>query len=93
MFYVSLFAAWMVMGLFIKQVATVSQGRAELIRELDAANHEVRLARDREVELATLRERERLALNPAYVAAKGSHSSAVIAASATIPEKLWCLAA
>ena len=60
-FYISLFASWMVMGLFIKQVATVSQGRADLIRELDAANREVKLARDRQIELATLRERERLA--------------------------------
>ena len=60
-FYLSLFASWMVMGLFIKQVVTVSQGRAELIRELDAANREVKMARDREVDVATLRERERLA--------------------------------
>jgi len=58
---VSLFASWMVMGLFIKQIDTISHGRADLIVELEAAKRELRLARDREVELATLRERERLA--------------------------------
>ncbi len=58
---VSLFASWMVMGLFIKQIAGISRGRGDLIVELAAAKRELRLARDREVELATLRERERLA--------------------------------
>jgi len=60
-FHMSLFSSWMVMGLFIKQVASISQGRADLIVELEKAKHELRLARDREIELATLHERERLA--------------------------------
>jgi len=60
-FRVAVFASWMVMGLFIKRIDEISQGRAELIRELEAAKRELVLARDREIELATLRERERLA--------------------------------
>jgi signal transduction histidine kinase len=60
-FRVAVFASWMVMGLFIKRIDDISQGRAELIRELEAAKRELVLARDREIELATLRERERLA--------------------------------
>ena len=60
-FHVAVFASWMVMGLFIKRIDEISQGRAELIRELEAAKSELVLARDREVEVATLRERERLA--------------------------------
>jgi len=60
-FRVAVFASWMVMGLFIKRIDEISQGRAELIRELEAAKRELMLARDREIELATLRERERLA--------------------------------
>ena len=51
----------MVMGLFIKRIDDISKGRAELIRELEAAKRELVFARDREIELATLRERERLA--------------------------------
>ncbi|HVM62006.1 MAG TPA: sensor histidine kinase [Verrucomicrobiae bacterium] len=60
-FHISLFVSWMVMGLVIKQIAVISQGRADLIVELAAAKRELKLARDREVEFATLRERERLA--------------------------------
>jgi signal transduction histidine kinase len=60
-FRVAVFASWMLMGLLINRVADISKGRAELICELVAARRELRLARDREVELATLRERERLA--------------------------------
>ncbi|MGD0061427.1 MAG: sensor histidine kinase [Verrucomicrobiia bacterium] len=60
-FRVAVFASWMVMGLFIKRIDEISQGRAELICELEAAKSELVLARDREVEVATLRERERLA--------------------------------
>jgi signal transduction histidine kinase len=60
-FHVSLFVSWMVMGLFIKQIDTISEGRAVLILELEAAKRELQLARDREIELAKLRERERLA--------------------------------
>jgi signal transduction histidine kinase len=58
---VSLFTSWLVMGLFIKQIDTISEGRAGLIAELAAAKHELELARNREIEFATLRERERLA--------------------------------
>jgi len=60
-FRVAVFASWMVMGLFIKRIDDISRGRADLIRELEAARRELVLARDREIELATLRERERLA--------------------------------
>ncbi|HTS16482.1 MAG TPA: sensor histidine kinase [Verrucomicrobiae bacterium] len=60
-FHISLFVSWMAMGLFIKQVASISEGRADLIVELESAKQELKLARDREVEYATLRERERLA--------------------------------
>jgi len=57
----AVFASWMVMGLFIKRIDDISKRRAELIRELEAAKRELVLARQREGELATLRERERLA--------------------------------
>ncbi|MGD1019544.1 MAG: sensor histidine kinase [Verrucomicrobiia bacterium] len=60
-FRVAVYASWMLMGLLMNRVADISKGRAELICELVAARRELRLARDREVELATLRERERLA--------------------------------
>ncbi len=60
-FRVAVFTSWMVMCLFIKRIDDISKGRAELIRELEAAKRELMLARDREIELATLRERERLA--------------------------------
>ena len=58
---VSLFASWLIMGLFIKQIDTISEGRADLITELAAAKRELELARNHEIEFATLRERERLA--------------------------------
>ena len=47
--------------LWFTQVIRSSEERARLIRELEAANHELVIARERESDLATLRERERLA--------------------------------
>lgn len=60
-FRVAVYASWMLMGLLYKRIKDISEGRGDLIRELVAAKRELDLARDREVELATLRERERLA--------------------------------
>lgn len=47
--------------LWFTQVIRSSEERARLIRELEAANHELVIARERENDLAALRERERLA--------------------------------
>ncbi len=47
--------------LWFTQVVRSSEERARLIRELEEANRELVIAREREVDLATLRERERLA--------------------------------
>ncbi len=47
--------------LWFTQVIRSSEERARLIRELEDANHELVIARERESDLATLRERERLA--------------------------------
>ncbi len=49
------------LGLLIKQLGTTNQEQARLIEELQSAKKDLELARDREGELATLRERERLA--------------------------------
>jgi len=46
---------------WISQVIRSNDERARLIRELEAANHELVVARERESDLAVLRERERLA--------------------------------
>lgn len=50
-----------VLGLLIRQLTDSNNERARLIGELQAAKKELEGARDREGELATLRERERLA--------------------------------
>ncbi|MBL8093444.1 MAG: sensor histidine kinase [Anaerolineales bacterium] len=47
--------------LWISQVIRSSDERARLIRELESANHELVIARERESDLSALRERERLA--------------------------------
>ena len=52
---------WLGVGLFIHRLAATSGERAKLITELQAAQKELELARQRDAELATLRERERLA--------------------------------
>jgi signal transduction histidine kinase len=49
------------MGLFLHRLATTSSERAKLIGELEAAKRQLERAREKEVELAALRERERLA--------------------------------
>lgn len=56
--------AWLGSGavyLWISQVIQSNDERARLIKELETANTELQQAREREGELATLRERERLA--------------------------------
>jgi signal transduction histidine kinase len=54
-------ASWVAIGLFIHRISTTSAERAQLILELQAAKQELELARQRDAELAALRERERLA--------------------------------
>jgi signal transduction histidine kinase len=54
-------AAWLVFGLFVYRISVTSTERAQLIRELRAAQEELERAHQREAELAVLRERERLA--------------------------------
>jgi signal transduction histidine kinase len=61
---VGFFFQWLggnVMYLFIFGIARTSRQRAELIRKLESAQRELEAARQRDTELATLRERERLA--------------------------------
>ncbi len=53
--------SWIAIGLFIHHLANTSGERAKLIVELEAAKRELELARQRDAEMATLRERERLA--------------------------------
>jgi len=53
--------SWIAVGLFIHHLATTSGERAKLIVELETAKRELELARQRDAEVATLRERERLA--------------------------------
>lgn len=52
---------WIGVGLFIHRLAATSEERATLIAQLQAAQKELELARQRDAEMATLRERERLA--------------------------------
>lgn len=54
-------ASWSALGLFIHRLVVTSSERARLIQELEAARRHVELARQRDAELAALRERERLA--------------------------------
>jgi signal transduction histidine kinase len=59
--YLSIVVAWTALGLFLHKLVTTSAERARLIEELERAQREVELARQRDTELAGLRERERLA--------------------------------
>jgi signal transduction histidine kinase len=61
---VGMLAVWaslVVFMLYINHLTRTSQGRGELIAELQAAKAELEIAQQREAELAVLRERERLA--------------------------------
>ncbi len=60
-FRVSIYVQWIIMPLFVGRMAKTGEHRARLIVELEAAKRGLELARDREVELAALHERERLA--------------------------------
>jgi len=60
-FRLCILSQWIIMPLFTGKIVKTSEQRAQLIAELEAAKRELELARDREVELATLHERERLA--------------------------------
>jgi signal transduction histidine kinase len=59
--YLCLVVGWTALGLFIHKLAVTSSERAKLIEELEAARTQVEAARERDAELAALRERERLA--------------------------------
>ncbi len=52
---------WFFFAFFIGRTISITVQRGRLILELQAAKRELESARDREIELATLRERERLA--------------------------------
>jgi signal transduction histidine kinase len=54
-------AAGMAVYLFILSIIRTSQSRGRLVAQLEAAQRELEVARQKDVELATLRERERLA--------------------------------
>jgi signal transduction histidine kinase len=54
-------AGFSALGLFVHKLSITSSQRAELIMELEAARQQLELARQRDAELAALRERERLA--------------------------------
>jgi signal transduction histidine kinase len=54
-------ASWTALGLFIHKLVVTSAERARLISELEAARAQLEIARQRDAELAALRERERLA--------------------------------
>jgi len=60
-FHASITLQWILLPVFVRRIITTSEQRAVLIVELEAAKRQLELARDRDVELATLRERERLA--------------------------------
>ncbi len=59
--YGALIVGWTALGLFLHKLAITSAERAKLIQELQAAHKELGRARERDIELAALRERERLA--------------------------------
>ncbi|HEY5913902.1 MAG TPA: sensor histidine kinase [Verrucomicrobiae bacterium] len=59
--YLAMVVGWTALGLFIHRLAFTSAERAKLIQELELAKKELEAARERDAELATLRERERLA--------------------------------
>ncbi len=54
-------AAFSVLGLFVQKLSMTSSERAQLIVALEATRQELEQARQRDAELAALRERERLA--------------------------------
>jgi signal transduction histidine kinase len=56
-----LFVLWLVFGVFFAWLMRASSERGKLIVELEAAKRELEWARERDAELAALRERERLA--------------------------------
>ncbi len=53
--------SWTAVYLFMTGISRTSEERGRLIRELEAAQKELEAARERDAELAALRERERLA--------------------------------
>ncbi len=53
--------SWLGLALFLHRLAATSAERGRLLEELEAAQKQLALGRDRETELAVLRERERLA--------------------------------
>ncbi len=53
--------AWTALGLFLHKLVVTGSERARLIQELEMARRQLELARQRDAELAALRERERLA--------------------------------
>jgi len=57
----AIIVSWSALGLFIHKLVVTSSERAQLIQELEAARRQVEMARQRDAELAALRERERLA--------------------------------
>jgi signal transduction histidine kinase len=59
--YAAMAVVWSALGLFLHKLVTTSAERAKLIQQLEAAQKELELARQRDTELAALRERERLA--------------------------------
>ncbi len=59
--YAAMIIGWSALGLFLHKLVNTSAERANLIQELRAAQKELELARERDRELAALREREHLA--------------------------------
>ena len=57
----SLAVSTIALGLFLHAITTTSSERARLIQQLEAAQKQLELSRERETELAALQERERLA--------------------------------
>ncbi len=59
--YGGMIIGWTALGLFLHKLVITSAERARLIQELQSAHKELEQARERDAELAALRERERLA--------------------------------